>query len=65
LRLVARRLDVRGAQLDPGHRLEDFGGDRKALLSPALCLAAVQDVVCEESQLRGGGDLARKIAGER
>src|SRR6516165_2153068 len=65
-RLVARHVSGWSrAQLAAGHRLKDFGGDREALLSPALCLAAVQDVVREEPQLRGGGDLARKIAGER
>src|SRR5215469_5494725 len=64
-RLVVRR--VGGGcrtQLDAGHRLEDLGGDRKALLPPALRLGAMQHVVREKPELGRRGDLARQLAGE-
>src|SRR5439155_16716326 len=65
LRLVTGDvLDRRCAQLTTGHRLEDLCGDREALLAPTLGLGAVQHVVRQEAEMRGGGDLARQIAGE-
>src|SRR6516165_1350413 len=64
-RLIARHVSRGGcAQLDAGHRLEDLGSDRKALLPPALRLGAVQHIVREKAETGRGGDLARQLAGE-
>src|SRR5207244_9431235 len=65
LRLVARDfVDRPCAQLAAGHRLEDLGGDREALLPPALRLGAVQHVVRDEAEMGWCSDLAREITGE-
>ena len=52
------------AQLVAGHRFEDAGGDRKTVLSPALGLGSVEDIVREETEISGCGDLTRELAGE-
>src|SRR5262245_24561612 len=64
--LIAGSLDdAGGAQLDAAHRLKDLGGDRKALLPPALRLGAVQHIVREEAEISRGSHLARHLAGQR
>ncbi len=47
-----------------GHGFEDAGGDRETVLSPALGLGAVEDVVREEAQRLRRADFAGELAGE-